>query len=190
MQSALKIGLTILLICFLCTKTYSSMNKTQAYVSRSDLKNSLHQGYSGLLFAQYVQDSVKAEYSDTTRLRDPKMAVFYAIVPGVLVHGAGHFYAGKYTTGLILVGSEVIGGSLLFIGGLSGLEKTSPTVTGGLLILAGGLLFAGSWAYDLIAAPAAVEKENEKLLKKKSVALKFEFDHRYDCIKIALIQEF
>jgi hypothetical protein len=154
------------------------------------LKNSQQRGYSGLLFAQEMEDSVKAESLDSVKLRDPRMAVLCAIIPGVLVHGAGHSYAGQHTTGAILLGSEVIGGSLLFIGGLSGLEKTSATMTGALLMLAGGVLFVGSWAYDLVGAPAAVNKENEKLLGKKSVALELQLDHRYDCVKIALIQEF
>ena len=190
MQSALKIELTILLVCFLCAKTYSSTNEPETCVSRSGLKNSPQPGNSTFLLAQRTKDSVKTESLGSIKSRDPKRAVFYAIIPGVLVHGAGHFYAGKYTTGVISLGSEVIGGSLLFIGGLSGLEKTSATMTGALLMLAGGVLFVGSWAYDLIAAPAAVRKENEELLEKKSVALKLEFDHRYDYVKIALIQEF
>ena len=197
MRSIVGIGFGVALMGILCGEASSSPPKPQSYVSKKSLTHRTDRAlsspqpvYSTFLLAQRTEESVKSEAVDSTRLKDPKMAVFYAIMPGVLVHGAGHFYAGKYTTGVILVGSEVVGGSLLFIGGLSGLEKTSATMTGGLLMLAGGLLFAGSWAYDLIAAPAAVKKENEKLLEKKSVALEFQLDHEYDSMKVILIRRF
>ena len=190
MRSILKIGLTILLICFLSTNTYPSTDKTQTYVSRSGFISSPQCGYSGLLFAQQMADSVRVKRSDSLKLKDPNIAILYAVVPGIVVHGAGHFYAGKRTTATILFASGFIGGSFVFIGGLTGLEKSSPTKIGYMLIITGAVLFTGSWTYDLIGAPIAVKKENQKLLGKKSANLKFEFDHKYDSIKIVLIRQF
>jgi len=192
MQSILKIGLAILLICFLSTNTYPSTNKTQTYVSRSSLTSSPQHEYSGLLFAQQMEDSIKVERTDSMKLKDPKMAVFYAIIPGIVVHGSGHFYAGKTKTGFLLLGAEAAGGLLMFTA--LGFAIRGPAyehqLETDLLAWTGAMLFGGSWIYDVIGSPIAVKKENQKLLGRKSANLKFEFDHKYDSIKIVLIGQF
>jgi hypothetical protein len=176
------IGLTILLICLLSAKTHPSTDKPETYVSRSE--------YSNLLFAQQKEASVRAERTDSIKLKDPNMAILYAVVPGIVIHGAGHFYAGKRTTAAILFTSGFIGGSFVFIGGLTGLEKRSPTDIGYMLIITGAVLFTGSWTYDLIGAPGAVKKQNQELLKGKSLNLKLEFNENNRSLKVGLIKQF
>jgi hypothetical protein len=194
MQNVLKIGLTILLICFLCAKTYPSTNETETSVSRSGLKNSPQRGYSGLLFAQQMEDSVKAESLDSIKLRDPRMAALYAIMPGMLVHGSGHFYAGEKTTGWVLVAGEILSLAMLTYSIGVGIGKSTDGATSNgsseVVGVVGVALFMGTWIYDVIGAPLAVEKQNRKLHEKKSANLKFEFDHKYHYARTALIQEF
>jgi hypothetical protein len=119
--------------------------------------------------------------------------VFYAIIPDIMVHGSGHFYAGKTKTGFLLLGTEVAGTGLVFLAGLAGFAEAEggesyidPELWG----FAGLLLFVGSWVYDVVMSPIAVKKDNQKLVGKKSTNLKFEFDHKYDSMKIVLIRQF
>ena len=194
MQSVLKIGLTILLICFLCAKTYPSTYETETSVSRSGLKNSPQRGYSGLLFAQQMEDSVKAESLDSIKLRDPRMAVLYAIMPGMLVHGSGHFYAGEKTTGWVLVAGEVLSLAMLTYSIGVGIGKSTDGATSNgsseVVGVVGVALLMGTWIYDVIGAPLAVEKQNQTLRGKKSANLKFEFDDTRNSIKAVLVKRF
>lgn len=101
---------------------------------------------------------------DSLRLKRPNTALLIAVVPGFLFHGSGHFYARKSLTGLALFATESVGLILWlrgsnFMGGSSGGPDTEQAE-----FITGMALFFGSWAYDLIGAPLAVNKENEKLL--------------------------
>jgi hypothetical protein len=200
LRSILQVGLLLLVICFLSAKTYPSTNKTQTYVSKIGLPfrearsvSSLQSEYSGLLFAQQMENSIRVKQVDSIKLKDPKMAVFYAIIPGVVVHGSGHFYAGRTKTGLLLLETEVAGTGLVFLAGLAGFAESEggeSSIDPELWGFAGLLLFVGSWVYDVVMSPIAVKKENQKLLGKKSANLKFEFDHKYDAIKVVLVRQF
>jgi hypothetical protein len=197
LRSILQVGLLILVICFLSAKTYPSTNKTQTYVSKNGFLSSPLLRYSGLLFAQQINDSIKAEWWDsihgersrTIKLKDPKMAVFYAFIPGIVVHGSGHFYARKTKTGFLLLGAEVVGVSLVgwsaFATAMGGYD---PGVE--LLGFGGLMLFVGSWVYDVVGSPIAVKKDNQKRVGMKSINLKFEFDHKYDSIRVVLVRQF
>ncbi len=101
---------------------------------------------------------------DTLRLKSPETALLIAVVPGFVFHGSGHFYARKSLTGLALFATEYIGFILYlrgsnFMGGSGGDHDTEQAE-----YISGIALFFGSWAYDLIGAPLAVNKENERLL--------------------------
>ena len=106
--------------------------------------------------------------SDSLKLKNPNTALFYAAVPGFLIHGMGHFYATKPVTGTLLLGVEMLG--LLFMvrsafSGFEGASKDNEAVDA----VIGVTLFSGSWAYDMIGAPLAVGKENERILQRKSI---------------------
>jgi hypothetical protein len=167
------IGVMIFLICLFSVKAYSSTYKAQTYVSRNSLINIPQCRYSGLLFPQQMEDSVKLERADSIKLKDPKMAVFYAVIPGILVHGAGHFYAEKPKTGLILFGAEALGLLFLMRGVASEFRENDSDGSGAFEGITGFTLVLGSWIYDLIGAPLAIERKNQKLLGKKTADLKF-----------------
>lgn len=112
------------------------------------------------------ENSTYEEYkqSDTLKLKNPNTALFYAAVPGFLIHGAGHFYAGKSKTGIILLATGTVGGIMIVAGGIGaglpeGSNNTGPVIT----ILSGGFLFFGSWFYDMFKAPKIVKEQNEQI---------------------------
>ncbi len=92
-----------------------------------------------------------------------------AIVPGLLWHGLGHRYAGDVTKAEEIEMMEAYG---ILAGGagvgmiaagrnnddLDFLEYSGYTAGG-----VGGLLFVGSWLYDVIYTPSAVERWNKGL---------------------------
>jgi hypothetical protein len=179
------IGLTIFGVCFLSAKIYPLTNKPQTYVSKN--------GYLNLLVLHQANDSAKIDSVRLMRLKSPWIALGMALVPGAIIHGAGHFYAGKITTGFLLLGTEVAGTGLVFLAGLSGFaeaEGGESSIDPELWGFAGLLLFVGSWVYDVVGSPIAVKKENQKLVGKKYADLKFEFDHKYDSIRIVFVKQF
>jgi TM2 domain-containing membrane protein YozV len=178
------IGLTILLICFLSAKAYSSTSKSQTYVSRgssltqlSSPKSSLLQSeHLNLLFAQQTNDSVKVAHFESRKLKNPWVAFGIALVPGAIIHGAGHFYAGRIGTGFVLLGSELVGTGLIAVGLVGGIETiTGEPREGWVIELEAGLvLFVGSWIYDIIGSPIVVMKANKDLLQRKHSGLKIQ----------------
>jgi len=109
--------------------------------------------------------------SDSLKLKDPNKAAFYALVPGFFVHGAGHFYAGKSSTGLALLGVEMLSIASFCLYALTSIPDENETDDNFarqavFLSMAVGL-FLGSWYYDIEKTPKAVKEYNEKLRTKK-----------------------
>ena len=147
-----------------CTSgiSYSPTNITQA-MDLSMRSNSMSYLYT-LTSTQIDSVNKGSSQSDSLRLKNPNTALLIAVVPGFVFHGSGHFYARKSLTGLALFATESVGLVLWlqgsnFMGGSSG----GPDSERAKFIIGMGLFF-GSWAYDLIGAPLAVTRENEKLL--------------------------
>lgn len=196
------IGLTMLLIGLLSGKVHPSSCKVQTYVSIDTLISSLQPGYSSHLFAQQMEDSIRVERSDFTRSGDsqtlkpkePYTAFLYAVAPGVIIHGAGHFYAGATTTGWILVAGEIISLPLLtYAIGVGIGESTNGSSSNGdaeIIGMFAGTLFIGTWIYDLIDAPLAVRRQNQKLLWKQNLGFQFGFERRTESAKIQIIKRF
>ncbi len=168
------LGLTILLVCFLWAKTYPSTSKVQTYVSRDGSINLALDQSSSFLFAQQMEDTIKVEKVDSIILKDPKRAIFYAFIPGILVHGSGHFYAGKTKTGFWLLGAEVVGAYLVFTAALAEFPEGEYDPNDELWGFGGLVLFVGSWVYDVVKSPLVVKKQNEELLQRKHSELKFQ----------------
>ena len=104
------IALTIVLAGGLCACPQASTGNAQTYVSRSGYMNLGVGRPSSFLLARQMEDSVTVHSLDSLRLKDPNMALLYAVIPGVLIHGSGHIYAGKTGTGAALLGAGVVGG--------------------------------------------------------------------------------
>jgi len=141
------IGRVILLILslvgFLSVRTYASTS-TQSYFFKNSVIKSLQPRYSSILFTQQTQDSISVEKDYSVKLKDPNMALLYAFIPGIVVHGAGHFYADKPAAGLVLLGVEGIG--LLFVVRESFSQSENNYYSGGsgFNVVAGITLFFGS----------------------------------------------
>jgi hypothetical protein len=123
------------------------------------------------LAAQEMQDSTKRQTPPSLKLKNPYMAAFYSVIPGVALHGAGHVYAGKIPTAITLFGCELLGVGLGFLGGVSQIGGSSDAGENAAFV--GFVLFAGSWLYDVIVSPVAVQKQNRKLLEKNPATLEF-----------------
>lgn len=95
---------------------------------------------------------------------DPTTALMLSIFPGVFLHGAGHFYAKRYGTAVLLLGTEVL--SIFFfirapLAALEGGEKGEETAMGA--FIGSGIIFIGSWIYDMVVSPNICKKERQKL---------------------------
>jgi hypothetical protein len=107
---------------------------------------------------------------------DPGVASTLAIVPGFLVHGSGHFYAGRPGTGALLLAAEVGSLYLTYLGvqdiqaASQNADPADPDYTGDTSQLSRGVgyaavgivIFLGSWLYDLAGAPIAVQEQEAK----------------------------
>lgn len=86
--------------------------------------------------------------------RDRALAVGAAIVPGVIVHGSGHWVAGDRPTAKRLALAQLCGLGLAALGGLPiAISGGAPEMMPGLaLLVPGGGLFLTSWFADLYGA--------------------------------------
>ena len=188
------VQLTLLLTCVLPAKALLLTDHVQSYVSKSGSIDVTWDGPSNFLLAQHQEDSIIVNREVSRKLKDPGKALLYALVPGLVVHGAGHFYAGKTKTGAVLLGSELVGGTIFSIGvvgkGMSQLEGGEPWKYGDVFMAFGGVLFVGSWIYDVIGAPLAVQRENQKLLEGGNLRLKFDLDHTTHSVRVQIVRRF
>ncbi len=163
----------ILIILFVLSNIAQAGNNPTVSYSPTNITHSMDfavrsnsMSYLYTLTASQIESVHKgSERSDSLKLRTPNTALLIAVVPGFVAHGSGHFYARKPLTGLALLTAEAAGLILWlrgsnFMGGSSGGPDTEQAE-----FITGMALFFGSWAYDLIGAPLAVSKENEKLMK-------------------------
>jgi hypothetical protein len=130
--------------------------------------------YSLFLLAQQSQDSTAVKKMNSLKLKSPYMAIFYSVVPGIIVHGSGHFYAGKTNTGYLLLGTEAAGLLFLYLGFEEALGGSSYQNDADIMGWTGLALFSGSWLYDVIGSPIAVQKQNQKLFKGENTELRFQ----------------
>jgi hypothetical protein len=176
--------LSLLLTCSLYINSLGSTNSVETFVSNGNLKRTEMRFVSSFFSAQQTEsstgdsvlDSIPTFHPDLNKRKDPSKAFIYALVPGAVVHGAGHFYAGKTNTGLILLGSEMLGGVLMLTGAVSGWGGrggNGPTAEGFVVAFAGGALFFGSWIYDMIKSPLIVQRQNRELNQEKQTSLRF-----------------
>lgn len=162
--------MTILVVCFLSVEVIPSTSKVRSYVFKDSGRNLSQHGVSQLLFVQHTKDSLWVVQPYSIKLKDPYMAIFYAFIPGLVIHGSGHFYAGKTETGFWLLGAEVAGVSIVYVSALAGYAaseagRISEVAEFG--AIGGLLLFVGSWVYDVVKSPLVVKEQNQKLLQRR-----------------------
>jgi|GEM_PF-540692 len=202
------IAFGILLIVSPWVYTYPSTHDIQTYVSLN-ASTSLSPQSAGFLLAQQVEDSTAVPKADSIRgtrspavkLKNPYMALGIAVYPGIGLRGAGHWYAGKEGTAMILAGAMVVGGLLLVVPGYGyrDTETCGDTLNGdrnndGSLELAcavtGLVLVAGSWVYDIVGAPLAVKRQNARILRERNATLEFDFERGGEFVRIQLVRRF
>jgi len=151
-----------------------------------------------------VQDTISNDITDNktavskpAKSKSPATALVIALVPGAVVHGAGHFYAGKTKTAIGLFGAEIIGGVLVFFGALgsslqSDTEGESGSNAGPIVLFLGLGLLVGSWIYDIAESPAVISRQNDQTPEKKpfphDLDLQLEKDNQQ--IKCLLVKHF
>jgi hypothetical protein len=114
-----------------------------------------------------LRANIKAGPAEVSSLVEPRRggtAFQRALWPGILLHGAGHRYAGDSDAFVSLAGGElfgvVVGGfglSELLGEGKAGESKDTALA----LSVGGGAIFGLTWLYDLAFAPGAARKFNE-----------------------------
>ena len=122
------------------------------------------------------------------------MAIFYAVFPGFLVHGAGHFYAGENKIGWRLVAGEAVSLVMMtYAVGVGFAEAMGGSDRGNdddLIGIAGAILFISTWVYDLAGSPVAVQKRNRKILEKKGKGVELNLNQRDNFLGFLITKRF
>jgi len=146
----------ILVILFVFSNTVKAGNNLTVSYSPANITHSMDVAVGSHSFNYLiVQETtatdtiyMKANESKPANLKSPTTALVIALVPGSVVHGAGHFYAGKTGTALGLFGAEIIGAGLIYAGVLGsifeGMEGSENRGGEDAALIVGLSLFAGS----------------------------------------------
>ena len=148
--------------------------------------------YYNNLESQLVKN-VTTDVSSKTihRKKSPLIALGIAFFPGVIIHGAGHFYAGKPKTGSLLLVGKLVGVGCIAAGivvislgvftkvgtlGAADVTEEASGLASGLLYVGSGL-FLGTWVYDVVFAPISClrysEQKNDYKINLVKLTLKF-----------------
>ena len=129
---------------------------------------------SSLLAESYwhlnLEDGSKPESERERRIReDPEYkyyeddmtyGYFMALVPGFFVHGAGHMYAGKAKTGMILFGMEALSIVIGFPAGLYLAFNSDPDTEGYFIFYSMFAVWLGTWFYDVLKVGSAIKERH------------------------------
>jgi len=169
MKILLRISLFVSLsMCFLWGEACPSVEVNNLHLSNTTLMRTERVDPFRLVFAQQTQDPTKLQTPPSLKLKSPEMAVVYSVIPGVVLHGAGHVYAGKTGTGVALFAVEFVGFVFMSAGAVAQFENEEMPDDGReTAAFVGLVMFFGSWVYDLIESPVAVNKRNRALLEQR-----------------------
>jgi hypothetical protein len=129
---------------------------------------------------------------EETEPKDPLLATVFAVMPGIVFHGFGNFYAGDYDDGTRMLTVEIFGGGLALWGNsiLHNPSDWGPyfgadAQSAGYWIEAGGVaLMAASWVWDVSTAGQEAQSFN------KDHDINFRMDSRYDGLQFAISKRF
>lgn len=129
---------------------------------------------------------------DETDSKDPLLATLFSVLPGIVFHGFGNFYAGDYENGTRMLTMEILGGGLA-IWGHNVIHNQSNwsvyfgenTPSAGYWIKAGGVgLMVISFIWDVSTAGDAAQSYN------KDHQINFQMESREDGLQLALTSRF
>ncbi len=166
--------LFLVLACILSTDAHASGSNIPIQLPSANTATPQRIERLNLVLSEQVYDSTRLSTRTSFKLKSPYMAVFYSVIPGTVLHGAGHVYAGKIGTGLALFGAELAGLGLMSAGAIAGFGEEESSDRGETAGFVGLVLFFGSWVYDLIESPVAVNKRNARLLEQKPVGVELQ----------------
>ncbi len=124
--------------------------------------------------------------------KDPLLATFFSVLPGIAVHGFGNLYAGDYEFGTRLLVGEIIGTGIA-IWGYNMIHEPQnwgpyfgdQAPQAGYWIKAAGVgLIIITWIADVATAGEAAESYN------KDHQIQFRLETRYDGVQLALDHRF
>ncbi len=147
----------------------------------------------------------KAESKPAGKRKSPGIAGGLAFFPGIVVHGAGHMYAGSWVKGLGLLAIEGVAigvGYATISNGINDIQKLAdgtkngaiPTNVGSAYQTAGiGLVctmaFLWTWFDDMAGAPIAANEYN-RLAEEREGQAQLQFTPMGDGAALALVQKF
>jgi uncharacterized MAPEG superfamily protein len=110
------------------------------------------------------------------------MGYFIALVPGLLVHGAGNIYAGNETRGLILLGVEGVSLVGLYFYALAAVtivdSPKDPSTAENMLGAVSAAIFLGSWVWDIATVGGEIRKRHPAGVRVEFGALPSIDEHR------------
>lgn len=131
--------------------------------------------FACVLFAPAAVEAADINYGASRHIgdeeleaKDPMMATVFSILPGLVFHGSGNFYAGDYDFGSRMLIMEILGGGLALWGhniihqpNHWGRYFGGDTDQAGYWIKAAGVgMLVISWIGDLATAPGAATSWN------------------------------
>ncbi len=165
-------GIIICLLCYsfhVCNVTAEELNSRDSFGSLNRIQ------------LNYENDTDESDtlisgnetgLRDKKDLKDPTLAVCYAIFPGIFLHGSGNFYAGNRKVGTIFLVS-----GLWFLAGYIGNNmgpfydepgysppREDDSHSRAQLCL---LFYCIIWAADMITAPISCKRYNERIKKNR-----------------------
>jgi hypothetical protein len=160
-----------------------------------------------LLLAEASTTTTAAPTEQTVRATGPTpgMAVTLALAPGVVVHGAGHFYAGRPLVGAALLAAELGSLYLIYRGGTSinsainngavdaksaNFGESEEFSRGAGWAAAGVAVFLASWFFDLTGAPIAAGETAAAKAKAAEPSLTIKPQFRADRAGVIVEQRF
>jgi len=129
---------------------------------------------------------------EESEAKDPLLATVFSIMPGIVFHGFGNFYAGDYDAGTRMLTMEILGGGIAIWAHniIHNPDSWSvyfgdQTPSAGYWIKAGGVgLVAISFIWDVATAGEAAQSFN------KDHQINFQMESRYDGAQFALSHRF
>jgi hypothetical protein len=168
--SARSIGWTTILTGCLWLLACVSSARTETYVSRgsaADLQPTQPSEFSNAqptVNSSQIEapDSIRYQYTKHKRHKNPNIAFALAVFPGVCYHGVGHWYAGEEKTAMIVFMTGCVGMLVMMCGAMGDIaperynqmseeEKKEDNRWRDRTVLIGGIIFLGSWVFDMVA---------------------------------------
>jgi len=158
------------------------------------LAGSLKAADSGIYNPNYKYTGPQSQSigDDEQEGKDPLLATVLSVLPGVVFHGFGNYYAGDYSFGTRMLTMEILGVGLALWGHnvIHAPENWGPYFGGstdmaGFWIKAAGVgLIAISWVGDVATAADAAESFN------KDHQIQFQLESRLDGVQLSMSHRF